>query len=152
MTDLQRRLDFYPAGRDTEYKRGDPRWRGVWSAVLAMYVIGPDGAAQFKVFTGWDLPEVVADANPGIEYPSMALIRQPTPADLGYHRRTPAYEGQGVMGDDCHLIGGPCYYDGSGLAADGMFGLLVREGSEAVWAALEEYYRDRVLSPTEAIA
>jgi hypothetical protein len=39
------------------------------------------------------------------------------------------------------LDGSPCFYDGSGLNAAGVFALLVMEGSEAVWERLERYYR-----------
>lgn len=40
------------------------------------------------------------------------------------------------------LDGKPCYYDGSGLAAQEYFKVLVTEGSEAVWKKLEEYYKE----------
>jgi hypothetical protein len=39
------------------------------------------------------------------------------------------------------LDGKPCYYDGSGLAAEQYYNLLLRKGSEAVWRKLERYYR-----------
>ena len=45
--------------------------------------------------------------------------------------------------DPCqYLDGAPCYYDGSGLNAKPVMELLLREGSDAVWARLEEYYDD----------
>lgn len=40
------------------------------------------------------------------------------------------------------LDGKPCYYDGSGLAAEKYYHLLLRKGSEAVWKKLERYYRE----------
>jgi hypothetical protein len=35
-----------------------------------------------------------------------------------------------------------CYYDGSGLNAERIFGVMLREGSDGVWKALEEYYEE----------
>ena len=66
----------------------------------------------------------------------------PQPADLGYHAKKPRYDGQDMMSSDCPVIGGPCYYDGSGLAAESLFAKLVAEGHEAVWKAMEKYYTD----------
>ncbi len=43
-----------------------------------------------------------------------------------------------------YLHGDPCFYDGSGLAAQQYFDVLVSEGDEALWLKLEEYY-DRAL-------
>ncbi len=40
----------------------------------------------------------------------------------------------------CHILGVPCYYDGSGLAAEKVFRILCDEGSDGVWKYLEEYY------------
>lgn len=43
----------------------------------------------------------------------------------------------------CEWLGGkPCYYDGSGLAAEEYFKTLVAEGSEALWEKLEGYYKE----------
>jgi hypothetical protein len=44
--------------------------------------------------------------------------------------------------DPCpYLDGKPCYYDGSGLQAERIYNVLLAEGSDGVWRALEEYYR-----------
>jgi hypothetical protein len=75
---------------------------------------------------------------PGIEAVDLR-IRRPMPADLGYHSWMPRYEGQSAM--DCHLSpNGICYYDGSGLNAEPIFSVLLREGSDGVWRELEKYY------------
>lgn len=71
------------------------------------------------------------------------LFHKPQPADLGYHSPVPMYEGQ-TKRDDCqYLPGGTCYYDGSSLAAESVFNILVEQGSEGVWKHLEEVYNDR---------
>lgn len=63
-------------------------------------------------------------------------------ADLGYHSLKPMYEGQSSIDDECWALDGrPCYYDGSGLAADPYYKLLKEMGEETVWKALESYYR-----------
>ena len=66
---------------------------------------------------------------------------QPLPADLGYHSPKPRYEDQSAM-DDCDILGGECYYDGSGLNAERVYERLLREGDQGVWLALEGYYED----------
>ena len=63
------------------------------------------------------------------------------PADLGYHSKTPQYEGQEVMDDACEFCDGqPCYYDGSGLNATDAMYALVNGGETALWAFLDAYY------------
>ena len=47
------------------------------------------------------------------------------------------------MGQNCSYTGGICYYDGSGLAAEGVFNKLVAKGSEAVWQEMESCYKER---------
>jgi hypothetical protein len=54
----------------------------------------------------------------------------------------PFFEPTGTFTPCEWLDGKPCYYDGSGLAAEEYFKLLVSEGSEAVWKKLEEYYEE----------
>ena len=63
------------------------------------------------------------------------------PADLGYHSLTPRYHNQSAYTCDI-LPGGRCYYDGSGLNSEPVYERLVREGGEAVWDALEQFYRE----------
>jgi hypothetical protein len=47
------------------------------------------------------------------------------------------------MTDDCPIIGGKCYYDGSALQGQEVGQIMVREGSDAVWKILEERYSER---------
>lgn len=109
---------------------------------MRWYLKGPAGAIQFVVYTNWMLPAdqecQLAQHRRNPVHLSMLL---PLPADVGYHSHKIQYEGQEPM--KCDVIGDQCYYDGSGLAAVGMFDLLVQEGSEAVWKRLEQMYHDR---------
>ena len=62
----------------------------------------------------------------------------PMALDLGYHSPTPAWEGQEPMDEECELLGGRCFYDGSGLNAENLLGVLRTEGADAVWATLAD--------------
>lgn len=39
-----------------------------------------------------------------------------------------------------YLNGKPCYYDGSSLNAEKYMDILISQGDEALWEALEKYY------------
>lgn len=115
-----------------------------------------------------DLPPPVFDI-PGYRprFSMKHLLCRPMPADLGYHSPKPMYEGQEPMGlkeikirknpkkkgmngyftstnpkpTPCEWLDGkPCYYDGSGINAEPIFDVLLREGSDGVWRELEKYY------------
>lgn len=118
---------------------------GVGSVSLRMVLKGPLGAVQFLLLTNWYLPQTHAwwgsrGIKPGLEC---------VPADKGYHWTTPQYEGQEPM--DCDLLpGGKCYYDGSGLNADELYQVLLKEGSDGVWRELEEFYHDMAARKADA--
>lgn len=108
---------------------------GIHGVEMRFVLKGPEGAVQFLLYTGWHLPEVTREIGQ----------QKPMPADLGYHSPTPRHEGQEQMNDGkgCeYLDGKPCYYDGSGCNAYGMWEVLLKEGSEGVWKALECVYSD----------
>ena len=109
-------------------------------------VHGPDGCVQFSVNTYWTAETVGRDLG---ARPS----RQPYAKDVGHHWHTPTYNGESRM-DSCDLISNPdgCYYDGSGLHADDVFRVLIAEGGEAVWVALEDYYEQCRQGAAEAAA
>ena len=128
---LRREVLFNPA-----FDKRDPnpsKNYGIHGVDMRMYLIGELGAVQFVLFTEWHLPHVQKELNAKLH------ARGPVPADLGYHSKTPRYEGQEVS-HNCDLLRCSCYYDGSGLNADPIFEILLREGSEGVWRALENYY------------
>lgn len=141
---LERRVVFQPA-----FDKRDPnpsKNYGIHGVDMRMYVIGPRGAVQFVLYTDWHLPHVDEELR------AKGVRIQPMPADLGYHSPIPTYKGQEDWGrDDCDLIGCRCYYDGSGLNAERIYEVLLREGSEGVWRELETYYNE-ALPTLEAIA
>ncbi len=134
------KLKFIPAfdKRDSD--------NGIHGAELRMVLIGPAGAVQFVLYTNWHLPDVQVEmirrATENADPRMLLPLLGPMPADLGYHAKRPQYEEHPVIDNDCPYTGGPCYYNGSGLRARGVFDLLVTEGGEAVWKFLQEYYQE----------
>lgn len=120
---------------------------GIGSVELGWYVKGEAGVIQFTLITGWHLKRVADELirrcdGPNGQFPHCSL--QPLPSDIGYHSPVPLYDGQTVLTDECPFLDGrPCYYDGSSSMADGVFKVLVEQGEDALWAALEEWYADR---------
>jgi hypothetical protein len=124
---------------------------GIHGVEMRFALKGPEGASVFTIYTNWQLPEVTKelDARP-VSTPFPHLLCRPMAADLGYHRLTPAYEGQDALTDDCEFLGGrTCYYDGSGLQAQDVFETMLREGDAAVWRELEAFYRRKILDESE---
>lgn len=101
---------------------------GIGSAEILFLYGDADLLIQFRLMTGWELPHITHEP------------MKPMPVDLGYHSNVPIYAGQKPISSDCHYLGGPCYYDGSTLAADDVFDALLKEGHEGVWNKLQECY------------
>lgn len=130
--ELSREIEFTPA---FDKRHPDPSKNyGIHGASMRWCLKGEHGAIQFVVFTDWHLPHVTE------ELKAKGSFQEPMAADIGYHSHVPRYEGQTLLEQDCDVIGGPCYYDGSGLQAEEGLRLLITEGSEAVWRWMEEYY------------
>lgn len=148
MSDLRREFLVYPAYDKRSEDKGQHCVDMLW------LVRGELGVVQFRLFTGWsanvigspDLgwSELSATSTYMSDY-SPERVWPPMPADIGYHSPTPMYEGQQPM-DKCEwLPQGFCYYDGSSLNAERYFAILVHQGGEALWMALEEYYVERFI-------
>ena len=132
--EFERIVEFYPA-----YDKRHPnphKDHGIADVWIKFILKGKKGAVQFLMSTGWFLPETVEDyKSKGIN-----LMDRPRGWDLGYHSPKPMYEGQEPATENCPILGGKCYYDGSTLAAEKILEILLREGSNGVWKALERYY------------
>jgi hypothetical protein len=125
---------------------------GIHGVELKMVLKGDKGATQFVLYTNWMLPHVTKEMDNRILRESttgrlsdisLRCTYHPLPADLGYHSPVPQYEGQSICSQSCeYLDGKPCYYDGSGLNAERIYEVLLKEGSEGVWKELENYYND----------
>lgn len=126
---------------------------GIGSATQVWLVSGaatPDGlrgVVQFKLYTQWFLPETYERMNLEVEGAVVLpkTLREPLPADLGYHSPYPMYESQTTMqdqGDVCDYLGVACYYDGSGLNAEYPWQILIKEGSKKLWVFLDRYWHN----------
>lgn len=139
--DLVRSISFDPAYDRTHT---DPKKNyGIHGVAIRFILKGDLGAVQFVLSTSWQLPEVTQRLMRRPYEPigdDPHWMERPRASDLGYHSPTPRYEGQTDMGRECHILGVPCFYDGSTLNAQPVFERLLREGDAGVWAALEEYY------------
>lgn len=120
---------------------------GIHGVNLRMVLKGLAGAVQFLVYTNWQLPHVtrefVAKTAAG-DCGDLTIECRflPMPADVGYHSPTPRYGGQEPISESCpYLDGRPCYYDGSSMAAERVYRILLTEGSVGVWRELADYYR-----------
>lgn len=125
----QRLVEIFPA-----WDKRDPdpnKNHGIHCCELRMVLIGKSGAVQFVLYTGWYPEGTITNDHP---------LRNPLPADLGYHSPRPMFIGQEPREDCPYLNGKPCYYDGSGLNAQRVYHVLLGGGSDAVWRELEEYY------------
>jgi hypothetical protein len=140
MNEFTRQVKFYPA---YDKRNSDPKKNyGIHGVDMRFLLTGEKGVIQFVIFTNWYLPNVKEEFEAKRQF-SQYNAFTPMPADVGYHSYTPMYEGQNVASESCEYLGGkPCYYDGSGLYAETVFDVLVKDGDEAVWKLLEESYYD----------
>jgi len=141
---FERRTTITPAF-DKRHKDPSKNY-GIGSCELRMVLVGPLGATQFVAYTGWYLPQNMMDVlERELAFREEHGGRLSLPmvgVDVGYHAPHPQYEGQESR--ECDLLpDGKCYYDGSGLRAEDWAAILVAEGSERIWAMLEEEYRER---------
>lgn len=129
-----------------------PRSHGVHGMEIWWYLRGPLGGAQFRLSTDW-IPGQLSpghglspDGTCGCMHRSLVTGRLeqywPSGADVGYHARVPQWEEQEPIHDDCPVIGGVCYYDGSGMRAHHLAREFVELGEHVIWAELEKVYAD----------
>lgn len=119
---------------------------GIHGVDLRMILKGDKGAVQFVLYTNWHLPHVQEELYikaVGKDSFYLNTMFSPLPADLGYHSPMPLYEGQSIGVESCeYLDGKACYYDGSGINAERIYEVLLKEGSDGVWRELEEFYNN----------
>lgn len=149
MQKLTREVKIYPA---FDKRNPDPAKNyGIKSMDLKFLIKGDKGVVQFYIITNWNLPQVQIELDnkiPDTRFPYW--LHKPMAADLGYHSYVPLYDGQKTMGPCEYLDGKDCYYDGSGLNAEGVFKTMVMEGGEAMWKELEDYYYE-TFEPLEVL-
>lgn len=138
---MNKEIKFKPA-----YDKRDPNPNknyGIHGVTIYFYLKGERGAVQFAVYTNWQLAHVQKEIDarpPDPRFPYM--FHEARAWDLGFHSPKPLYEGQTRISDECELITGPCYYDGSTLSAEPIFEVLKAEGEVGVWRELEKHYTD----------
>lgn len=148
---FERIVEFNGAWDKRPKKPGDPNY-GVHGMEIRFVLKGDKGAIQFVLFTNWQLPEVAdwhASMRHYLHESDRGRRQWPMAADVGYHARSPRYEEQTVCQDECPYIGGPCYYDGSGLLADEWWPEFLAGGTEWLWPKMEERYRALLEKPAE---
>ena len=132
-------IKFECAFESTECCPGAAGSHGKHGLSIRFLSKGDAGAVQFLLYTGW-LPQYVVPSGIGVRD-----VRDwghcTMPADLGYHSRTPRYDGQEPVQPACEFCDGtPCYYDGSALNASDAMYAFVNGGVVALWAFLDAYY------------
>jgi hypothetical protein len=129
--DMERAVVFEPGFNDRNGQYGvhgmDIRW----------ILRGAQVATQFLMFTSWVPGECGREfrwSNPE------AAGMFPMGADVGYHSKVQIYGSQDPMDGECDILGGQCYYDGSGLRADELLQRFIFEGEPAVWRELQDFH------------
>jgi hypothetical protein len=113
---------------------------GIGGMKIRFVLKGEKGAMQFLIGTDWYPYSTQKEYL--TRFPEKHDI-QPSGWDIGYHSPIPMHEGQEPMSSECDILGGTCYYDGSGLAADRLIPAFLERGTDAVWEKLTEWYTDR---------
>ena len=134
---FERKILFHPA---YDKRNADPKKNyGIHNMSITFVLIGPKGAVQWAISTGW----YVKSAREHLKNFPLSweerTMKKIWGTDLGYHAHDPQYEDQ-YSRDDCHLLGGKCYYDGSSLNAELLEEGFLEKGEDYVWEKLEGYY------------
>lgn len=118
--------------RDVDPKRN----YGIGGLYITFILKGERGAIQFQV----SFPVYLNH----IDKPKHDFMNKIDGSDVGYHSPVPMYEGQNFMDHKCPIIGGKCYYDGSGLRAsewaEEIFSKRGNDHEEIIFKKLEEEY------------
>ena len=142
MNKFEKEIVLSPA-YDKRHKNPEKNY-GIRDVKLRFYLKKNNRAIQFIVSTGWQLPHITDEMlNKYTSPDEIRLFFCPTSYDLGYHSPVPMYDGQEPISDDCEITGGDCYYDGSTLAAENIYKILLYHGSDGVWKELERVWRDK---------
>jgi hypothetical protein len=118
---------------------------GVHGVDINFYLKGPKGALQLLVFTNWQLPQVAKERLAGkymFSRDDVNALYLPEAADFFIHSSVPLYEGQGIERDSCDWVpeGSPCYLGLNSPAGEKLFDILLQEGSDGFWAAMQVKY------------
>lgn len=116
--------------RGKEYGRG--------SVEMRFILKGPECAITWGIITGWNLPET----NEALKAEEFQDVMKPMGTAVCIHSAT---NNRDYYGDPipCDVLDqGECYGDCGYIAGSEFFDVLVREGEEALWAKMQEWYDD----------
>ena len=142
MADLQRLVTVTPA-RDctTKCEFGSDRckpgaggFHGITDANIRFSLTGEQGALSFVFFTGWHKKETRKARDPFRHTDGLGGV--------DWHWRTPRTDYEAFHHEDCDLLGGDCWTDGSGLMAMDAFEELVNGGTDSLWEWMERLYEE----------
>jgi hypothetical protein len=156
---MKRTITFEPA---YDKRHPDPKKNyGIHGVTIRFVLQGKEGAVQLVLYTDWFLPHVQEELHNRGDHGGVQSWRngkpwfagvdlKPIGADIGYHSAKPLHKWQKKSQPSqakCHILGTPCWYDGSTLRASEVgVPALLSKGSDGVWALLKEEY-DRVFKP-----
>lgn len=113
-------------------KPGSGGYHGISDLSIRFILKGEHGAVQFHICTDW-----IMEPKEHYRWGERGAL----PAVVGYHWKTPLYEGQTLQTQECPFLDGePCYYNGSGLEADAAMQALVLGGEPELRKYLESCY------------
>lgn len=140
---IEHSVRFYPAYDDMinecEHETKGDHGR---ASVRVNFIAQDDSrAAVLSTSTGWYLPET---------YDGKDIYGQPliwnkegakrwSSAAIDIHSPEPQFEDHPVSNENCPFTGGDCYSDTGFSAADVVLQILVRQGEDEFWKALEKW-------------
>lgn len=137
MTNFEKTIEFQPS---RSWRHADPKKDYGNTAVTIRFTLkGEKGAVHWMIGTHWVIKPIRGLTS---LRPDIFNYERPEGWDLGYHSPKPLYDEHHVQHEDCPVIGGPCYYDGSSLNAELMIEGFLGHGESYVWEKLEAFYRN----------
>lgn len=112
---------------------------GIHSCDMFMVLKGEKGAVSFSLSTGWFLPETLPWKEECITKMGLGTSWEGHGTSVAYHSPTKMQDWD-FHQEKCDWLGTECYGDAGFIISDMPYDLLIREGSEAVWKWLEDYY------------
>lgn len=109
-----------------------PNRGGICNAIMLFHLRGPEGALSLQIRTDWYLNRTLDRTQGAIRSKAggfWLICHSPYPLESDDAHR-----------DYCDVIGGECYSSDSALESEKYFTILVEQGMDALWIALEEYY------------
>lgn len=150
MSEFERRAKFVP-GYNYLHETG-PQRRGQHGMEIAFALIGPLGAIAFEMNTMWTPPGIVdagsrevvhVDYEQTDRWGTTGLVRPPSGIAVFVHWRKAFDAFLSEPRDGCGwLDGDPCWGDATYTGSDPILRRFIKEGEDAVWSALDEWYQE----------